>query len=83
MATEVAEWLTKEQLRERLKLHSTRGVDEMMKRRKIPFCRCGHKTIRFRWPDVEAALEKHTVQAIGRKINEKVADKIHETPPSV
>ena len=65
MATDAAEWLTKEQLRERLNLHSTRGVDQLTKRRAIPFCVFGHKTIRFRWPDVEAALEKLTVRAVG------------------
>ena len=64
METNAAEWLTKKQLQERLNLHSTRGVDQLMKERKVPWCRCGHKTIRFRWPDVEAALEKLTVRAV-------------------
>jgi hypothetical protein len=64
MATNAAEWLTKEQLRERLNLHSTRAVDGLIRRRVIPFCRCGHKLVRFRWPDVEAALEKLTVRAV-------------------
>ena len=58
------ELLNKEELRQRLHLTSVRGVDEMIKRRKIPVIRIGHRTVRFSWPDVEAALEKLTVRAV-------------------
>jgi hypothetical protein len=58
------ELLNKEQLRHRLNLPSVRGVDEMVKRRKIPVIRIGHRTVRFRWPDVVVALERLTLKAI-------------------
>jgi hypothetical protein len=58
------ELLNKEQLRQRLNLASVRGVDEMVKRRKIPVIRIGHRTVRFSWPDVEVALERLTLKAI-------------------
>ena len=57
--------LDKEGLRQRLNLESTRGVDELVKRRKIPSIRLGHRTLRFCWPDVEAALKRLTVKEIG------------------
>ena len=58
------ELLNKEQLRQRLNLTSVRCVDEMVKRRRIPVIRMGHRTVRFSWPEVEAALEKLTVRAV-------------------
>jgi excisionase family DNA binding protein len=58
------ELLNKEQLRQRLNLTSVRCVEMMVKRRKIPVIRMGHRTVRFSWPDVEAALEKLTVRAV-------------------
>jgi hypothetical protein len=58
------ELLTKEQLRRRLNLKSVRGIDEMVKHRKIPIIRLGHRTTRFSWPDVETALRKLTVLAV-------------------
>jgi hypothetical protein len=64
MDAKANEWLTKEQLRQRLNLASVRCVDEMVKRKKIPVSRLGHRTVRFCWPDVEAALEKLTVRAV-------------------
>jgi hypothetical protein len=57
------ELLTKEQLRRRLNLKSVRG-DEMVKHRKIPIIRLGHRTTRFSWPEVETALRKLTVLAV-------------------
>jgi excisionase family DNA binding protein len=57
------ELLNKAQLRERLNL-GPRSVDELIRTRKIPVIRMGHRTVRFSWPDVEAALEKLTVRAI-------------------
>lgn len=56
--------LTKEELRQELNLPSTRGIDEMVKQRKIPVIRLGHRTVRFSLPDVMAALERLTVRAI-------------------
>jgi hypothetical protein len=59
--------LTKEQLRDRLNLPSTRMVDEMMKKRMIPFQKLGYRTIRFNWDKVCAALEKFEHKAVGQK----------------
>ena len=56
--------LTKEQIREKLNLRSTRGVDELVRRRVIPVMVLGHRTRRFSWPAVQAALEKLTVKSI-------------------
>jgi hypothetical protein len=58
--------LTKENLRQRLNLPSTRGVDELVRRKKIPVVRLGHRTTRFSWPDVERALRHLTVKSIGK-----------------
>jgi len=58
------ELLTKEELRQRLHLPSTRGVDQMVKCGKIPVVDIGHRTKRFSWPAVLAALEKLTKQAV-------------------
>jgi hypothetical protein len=57
--------LDKEQLRQKLNLISIRGVDELVRRRKIPCVRLGHRTVRFSWPAVEAALKRLTVKEIG------------------
>jgi hypothetical protein len=59
--------LTKEQLRERLNLPSTRKIDYMMKKRMIPYLKWGPKTVRFDWPKVQAALEKFEHRAVGQK----------------
>jgi hypothetical protein len=59
--------LTKEQLRDALNLPSTRMVDELVRRRKIPVLRLGHRTIRFDLAKVQAALEKLELKAIGQK----------------
>ena len=58
--------LDKEALRKKLSLVSTRGVDELARKRKIPVVRLGHRTVRFSWPKVQAALEKLTVNEIGK-----------------
>ena len=58
------ELLTKEQLRQRLNLPSTRMVDEMMRRRRIPYIKLGHKTVRFRLSAVIDALNRLEVHAI-------------------
>ena len=59
--------LTKEQLRDALNLPSTRMVDELVRRRKIPVLRLGHRTLRFDLAKVQAALEKLELKAIGQK----------------
>ncbi len=61
------EFLTKEELRIRLNLPSTRMIDEMMKRRMIPFLRWGAKTIRFDYAKVKASLERFEHKAVGQK----------------
>ena len=60
-------FLTKEQLRLRLNLPSTRKIDDMMKRRMIPYLKWGAKTVRFDWLKVQAALEKFELKAVGQK----------------
>jgi hypothetical protein len=57
-------FLDKEQLRVLLNLPSTRMVDELMRKKKIPFLKLGHKTIRFEWKKVNAALEKFECRAV-------------------
>ena len=61
----VDDLLSKEGLRKRLGLDSIRGVDELVRRRKIPVVRLGHRTVRFSWPHVQAAIAKLTVKAVG------------------
>jgi hypothetical protein len=56
--------LDKKQLAERLKLQ-VRGVESLMKARKIPFMRVTNKIVRFSWPRVEAALANYEVKAVG------------------
>ncbi|MEI8285586.1 MAG: hypothetical protein WCG52_11430 [bacterium] len=63
---ENADWLTKEGLRVRLNLPSTRMVDELARRRQIPVVKFGHRTVRFFWPAVEAALKHLEIREIGR-----------------
>jgi len=60
-------FLTKEQLRERLNLPSVRKIDDMMKRRMIPFLKWGSRTVRFDWPKVQAALQQFERKAAGQK----------------
>jgi hypothetical protein len=56
--------LDKEKLRRRLGLKSVRGVDELIRRRKIPVIRLGHRTVRFSWPAVQAAISRFTIKEI-------------------
>ena len=64
MVANGAKLLTKEELRAELNLRSTRGVEQLIKCRKIPVIRIGHRTVRFSLPQVLAALEKLTVRAV-------------------
>jgi hypothetical protein len=59
-------FLDKEQLRKTLGLSSTRAVDELMRTKRIPFLRLGHRTVRFDWPKVEKALSRFEVKEAGR-----------------
>lgn len=59
--------LTKKQLKEVLNLPSTRMIDELMRRRNIPYLRLGHRTVRFELTAVEKALSKLEVREIGRE----------------
>lgn len=43
---------------------TVRGVEDMMRRRKIPFLRMSHKVVRFDLDKVRAALSKFEVQAV-------------------
>ena len=56
--------LTKKQLASLLNLPSTRGVDELVRRRVIPIIRLGRKTNRFRWHDVMKAIGRLTIQPL-------------------
>ena len=58
------ELLTKEELARRLRVPSTRIIDEMMRTRKIPFIKLGHRTVRFDWKQVEPAIAALTTAAI-------------------
>jgi excisionase family DNA binding protein len=60
----LGELLTKEELAERLRAPSIRLVEELMRSGKIPFLRLGHRTVRFDWPKVQAALARLQVDAI-------------------
>lgn len=53
--------LTKEELAKKLNLPSTRKVDLLVARKLVPVIRLGHRTVRFRWQDVEDALDDLTV----------------------
>lgn len=52
-----AHLLSKDQLAAQLGT-SKRGIEELMRKRKIPVIRLGWRTVRFSWPKVEAALAK-------------------------
>lgn len=60
------DYLNKLELAERLGL-TRRGVEELMRRRKIPFLTLGHRTVRFFWPAVERALSKFEHRAVGQE----------------
>ena len=55
--------LTKTQLAAMLGL-TKRGVECLVARRRIPCIRIGHRSVRFSWPKVQAALEKLTTREI-------------------
>ena len=59
------ELIDKEELRRRLNLPSVRMVEELMRKRKIPYIRLGHRTVRFSWEKVLAALKALEYRAVG------------------
>jgi hypothetical protein len=59
------ELIDKEELRRRLNLPSVRMVEDLMRKRKIPFIRLGHRTVRFSWVKVLAALQSLEFRAVG------------------
>ena len=68
--SQLSDLLTKEQLRQKLNLPSTRMVDELVRKRKIPVQKLGHRTVRFDYERVRAALDKleiKEVRAVGDK----------------
>jgi hypothetical protein len=62
----ITELLDKKELSARLHT-GVRGVEELIKRKKIPVLRLGHRTVRFDWPKVVAALAKLEVKEVGRR----------------
>jgi excisionase family DNA binding protein len=43
---------------------STRTVDRWIAEKRIPHLKLGARTVRFKWPDVEAALSRFKIQEI-------------------
>lgn len=66
IASRAAGYLTKKELAERLNLSSTRMVDQLMRKRKIPYLSLGHRTVRFDWERVQEALAKLEHKAVGQ-----------------
>ena len=60
-----SELIDKDEVRRRLDLPSIRMVEELMRKRKIPFIRLGHRTVRFSWAKVLAAVNALERRAIG------------------
>ena len=58
--------LNKEEIRRALNLPSTRMIDELMRKRKIPYIKLGHKTVRFSLPEVILALDNLKISAVSR-----------------
>lgn len=57
--------LSKNQLREALNVPSIRILEEMMRKRQIPFIKLGHRTVRFDLSRVLEALRRLEVRAVG------------------
>jgi excisionase family DNA binding protein len=59
-------YLTKVELADLLGV-TRRVVEEMMRRRMIPYLSLGHRTVRFHWPSVEKAIGKLEHKAVGQE----------------
>lgn len=57
-------YMTKEQLAAALNVPSTRMIDELVRRRKIPHIKMGHRTVRFVINRVREALDRYEVRAV-------------------
>ena len=57
--------IDKKQLAERLGI-KVRGVESLVRARRIPVLRITNKIVRFSWPSVEAALASYEVKAISK-----------------
>ena len=55
--------INKKQLAEILNL-KIRGIESLMRARKIPFLRVSNKLVRFSWPAVQNALAAYEVKPI-------------------
>ena len=64
VAASEPELIDKEELRRRLNLPSVRMVEELMRKRKIPYIRLGYRTVRFSWAKVLAAVNAFEHRAI-------------------
>ena len=58
-------YLSKIELAEKLGMKK-RGIEELMRRRKIPFLALGHRTVRFDWEQVRKALARFEMKAVGQ-----------------
>jgi excisionase family DNA binding protein len=43
---------------------SMRTVDRWVAERRVPYLKFGHRSVRFRWPAVEKALDKFLVREV-------------------
>ena len=59
------ELIDKKELADRLGL-KVRGIESLVKARRIPVLRITAKTVRFDWPRVQAALAGYEVKAISK-----------------
>lgn len=62
-ANEIARYLTKEEVAQRLGL-KRRGIEAMMARRVLPFIRLSHRCVRFDWVKVQEAIGKFEIRSV-------------------
>ena len=63
---EIAHYLTKEEVAQRLGL-KRRGIEAMMARRVLPFIRLSHRCVRFDWVKVQEEIGKFEVKSASQK----------------
>jgi len=63
MAKEIEPLIKIEEVAERLSL-SVEGVRKFARRRVIPSVKLGYKCLRFKWSEVEAAVNRYRVREI-------------------
>ena len=64
MKGEAKRYLNKAELAAALGM-TKRGVEELMRARKIPFLALGHRTVRFDWEKIQQALLRFEMKAVG------------------